>query len=444
MSTTVRKKIIEEMVSSEEAYLKQLNTLDKYFIKPSLEKELFPQSIHTMVFGQLLPIREMSLELYRSLCGESSDIGTAFLQLAPFLKVYSSYAKNYQQAINLLVDHERKADKFKAWLAVQESRPEVQTKLPSLLITPIQRVPRYRLLLGQLLKHTSDDHPDYCNISSANQAVDEVASHIEDSIKKAECVQRMLKIQEALKSGQPNIIAPGRLLIREGILQKVSRTGKNSQPRLFFLFTDILMYTKLASSNLNNTANASFSEISDVYKSRSLECCCLLPVRHCSVTSVFSSEGGLFRLKCKTEDMLLFSSDHGTSTEWVKDINEAIRKANEKRKTLRKDSSSRRPMRKVAIKKMTIKENKELLALKVTKPADGIESPSSRTDSTQSSSDSSEEMMSDKKPWSPCAILSQIRQVHECLTPPRMWHSRKRPKLPDIDDDDIKKKVKMS
>jgi RhoGEF domain len=32
---------------------------------------------------------------------------------------------------------------------------------------PVQRVPRYKLLLAELLKHTKETHPDYTNIATA-------------------------------------------------------------------------------------------------------------------------------------------------------------------------------------------------------------------------------------------------------------------------------------
>lgn len=45
----------------------------------------------------------MNNELYHALTSEDGDVGKAFLHLAPFLKVYSSYAKNYQQAMSLIL-----------------------------------------------------------------------------------------------------------------------------------------------------------------------------------------------------------------------------------------------------------------------------------------------------------------------------------------------------
>jgi len=48
-----------------------------------------------------------------------------------------------------------------SYIANQESRPEVSTKLMSLLIAPIQRIPRYCLLLRNVVLHTPTSHPDY-------------------------------------------------------------------------------------------------------------------------------------------------------------------------------------------------------------------------------------------------------------------------------------------
>ncbi|XP_037800558.1 FYVE, RhoGEF and PH domain-containing protein 3-like [Penaeus monodon] len=278
MNESLRDKIIKEIILTEKTYLQQLHTLDKFFAKPLLERDFFPVHVHSAIFGELASLQHMNNELYHALTSEDGDVGKAFLHLAPFLKVYSSYAKNYQQAMSLILDWERKSEKFRTWLTGTESRPEVQSKLPSLLITPVQRVPRYRLLLAELLKHTAKDHPQYDSIAKAEEEVGHVAEHIDRSISKSESLQRVLVIQRALKNGQPNIISPGRHLLKEGVLQKVSRSGNSYQARLFFLFSDVLLYTKPPAICLSSSSN-SISEALDMdYKPRSLEYCCLLPL----------------------------------------------------------------------------------------------------------------------------------------------------------------------
>lgn len=74
----------------------------QFFVQPCLEKGLLPEQVHSTIFGELATLKHMNEELHQTLVSENENIGTAFLRLAPFLKVYSSYAKNYQQAVNLL------------------------------------------------------------------------------------------------------------------------------------------------------------------------------------------------------------------------------------------------------------------------------------------------------------------------------------------------------
>ena len=60
-------------------------------------------------------------------------------------------------------------------------RAEVQAwDLQSLLIKPVQRVLRYPLFLGQLMKHTESDHPDYKPLHQAREAMDQVAQDINE------------------------------------------------------------------------------------------------------------------------------------------------------------------------------------------------------------------------------------------------------------------------
>ncbi len=54
--------------------------------------------------------------------------------------------------------------------------------LQSYAIMPVQRVPRYLLLLRELIKWTSDSHPDRVNLDLALNHVDESAKHMNAAI----------------------------------------------------------------------------------------------------------------------------------------------------------------------------------------------------------------------------------------------------------------------
>lgn len=83
-----------------------------------------------------------------------------------------------------------------------------------MLIVPIQRVPRYRLLLTELKAHTEDTEEEYAVLNAALEQVEGVANHINEQIREHENMQRMIRIQRSLANGNPKIISPGRRIIK--------------------------------------------------------------------------------------------------------------------------------------------------------------------------------------------------------------------------------------
>lgn len=60
-------------------------------------------------------------------------------------------------------------------------RGEIESwDLQSLLLKPIQRVLKYPLLLNKLVETTSDNHPDYKVVHSAQEAIAKVAQDINE------------------------------------------------------------------------------------------------------------------------------------------------------------------------------------------------------------------------------------------------------------------------
>mgnify|MGYP001118023631 CR=1 FL=1 len=72
-------------------------------------------------------------------------------QFSEFIDSYPIYINHYETAIRILHEAQTKSATFSTKLE--------ETNLASLLITPVQRLPRYELLLRELNKHTSDEHP---------------------------------------------------------------------------------------------------------------------------------------------------------------------------------------------------------------------------------------------------------------------------------------------
>lgn len=124
---------------------------------------------------------------------------------------------------------------------------------------------RYRLLLTELLKETKQDDPDYENINSGLKFIfgsrklfflyhfileavvemTKVADHINNHIKQQDNAQRMIAIQKSLcGTSVPQLVQPGRVFLKEGNINKVSRKGGKVHDRKLILFSDILIYCK--------------------------------------------------------------------------------------------------------------------------------------------------------------------------------------------------------
>ena len=58
------------------------------------------------------------------------------------------------------------------------------------LIRPIQRIPRYEMLLSELLKNTPECHADHIPVQSALKAIKLTATSVNDLAKEAEARHR--------------------------------------------------------------------------------------------------------------------------------------------------------------------------------------------------------------------------------------------------------------
>ena len=320
----LRAQVIHEILTSEVTYLKNLEIIMEYFMRPICERQLLSHSSYTTLFENIETLYNVNAELLKELKQDPENIATAFFKLAPFFKLYSVYAYNYKRALDLLQEIQNNNPKTAEFIANQETRPEVSNTLSSLLITPIQRVPRYKLLLKEVLRHTSSKEKDYNILQGSLVQIENVAAHINSLVEEYEETQKLLDLQKHIVS-PVNLVKPGRKLIRQGPLMRVSRRGNSSFKRHFVLLSDTLLYCK---GDPNH----------------SLTVCCLLPLKKCKIERVLSN--GLFRVVCLQEILLLYS-ENGDSEAWIQSLQQSVKKYMECRQTLRKDSSSRVPVRNV-------------------------------------------------------------------------------------------------
>ncbi|EEZ99641.1 rho guanine nucleotide exchange factor 39 [Tribolium castaneum] len=322
-----KENILREILDSEENYLRQLEVIMEFFIKPVQEKMLLKSRDFDVLFGDFNTIYKVNKELRQELRKNPKNVAGAFSKIAPFFKCYSFYASGFRNSLDILQNCHRDNQKFGKFLEMQETRPEVQSKLSALLIAPIQRVPRYKLLLSSLLKLTNPSDHDYQSLFDSLKKVEDAANHINTIIKEQENMQRLIELQRCLINGEPNVITPGRKLLKEGILFKISKTG-HSQKTHVALMNDIIIFCKMKK---------------DEVKVNSLKCCGIFPLSKCKIQTVYDK--GAFKVVCQNEEIVLYDGSYSETVQWVEEIESAIETHVNDRKTLRKESTVRRPVK---------------------------------------------------------------------------------------------------
>ncbi|KAK7481794.1 hypothetical protein BaRGS_00026941, partial [Batillaria attramentaria] len=245
--------IAEEMVKSEQVFvdvLKLLNVDFRVFISEKTEQaghSIVPSETLNKILDFLPQLQSFNEMLLKDLTDRIANwekhkkIADVFVKKGPFLKLYSSYIRNFEHATALLDETCKKHQSFFQAVQKFEMSPRCASlALRHYMLKPIQRIPQYKLLLQDYLKHLTDDSPDYKDTIIALNIVSEVADHANESMRHGDNVQKLLEIQRSL-IGQFEVIQPGRVLVKQGELMKLSR--KEMQPRMFFLFSDVLLYT---------------------------------------------------------------------------------------------------------------------------------------------------------------------------------------------------------
>ncbi|KAL8291395.1 hypothetical protein RQP46_002373 [Phenoliferia psychrophenolica] len=180
-------------------------------------------------------------------------LGRSLLPILPFLKSYSLFIANFSGALARLSSLELASIeapdnddsgpvRWKKFCGEKKRRGVSKgLGLGGLLLNVVQRVPRYRYLLEDLLRYTERDHPDWKDLNSAFDIVDKVANHLESEISSHTSDLEILDLQRAFISLDAPLLAPSRRLLKSGLLRKLDRRG-NDQVRTFFLFNDILIH----------------------------------------------------------------------------------------------------------------------------------------------------------------------------------------------------------
>ncbi|XP_021496634.2 rho guanine nucleotide exchange factor 17 isoform X1 [Meriones unguiculatus] len=255
----MRKHVTMTLLDTEQSYVESLRTLMQGYMQPLKQPEnslLCDPSLVDEVFGQipeLLEHHEQFLEQVRH-CVQTwhaqQKVGALLVQSFSkdvLVNIYSAYIDNFLNAKDAVRVAKEARPAFLKFLEQSMRENKEKQALSDLMIKPVQRIPRYELLVKDLLKHTPEDHPDHPLLLDAQRNIKQVAERINKGVRSAEEAERHARVLQEIEAhieGMEDLQAPLRRFLRQEMVTEVKAIG-GKKDRSLFLFTDLIVCTTL-------------------------------------------------------------------------------------------------------------------------------------------------------------------------------------------------------
>lgn len=316
--------ITKELLMTERTFKKDLEVVTQAF-KNALLSTTIPECLSHLLFSSLGSIYDFHCTFLKNIeqrivswegksnahvVADSQRIGDVLLGLNKILPTYKNYLDRLEEMLSELELTLKRNREFEQLYKEFEAEKACYLPLNTFLLKPGQRLLHYKLILERLIKHYNQDHPDHDNCQVALNNILEVINQFRDKMQKVDNLQKLIELQRDLV-GIDSLVHPDRDFIREGCLQKFSRKGY--QQRMFFLFSDMLIYTSRTATSLLQfkvhgqlPLRGMMVEESDISK--------------VAVANSFTIYGGN---KC----ILVAASSEEEKDKWIEDLNYSIRVA---------------------------------------------------------------------------------------------------------------------
>ena len=278
-ATDARRRIraLREIAETERSYVGGLRLAFGDYLPMLLTCNSASFNVNTIFGGlaEITSIHEGFLQLLEARLAQwpqEQRVADLFLAFVPTVaSFYSPYVIKYEEAAAMLGEALRSPHIQHALQLVRNGLdpaavPPALANLPleSLLIMPIQRLPRYVLLLRELQKLTPSDHVDCGAIQEAQALCSETTLYINQLKRQNDCRVKLLQLEATIHKVPQTLAVPDRMIIAQGVFT-VRISGQHKALFLLVLFSDALLFASGAKS-----PDSGFLSLSDATANRPL------------------------------------------------------------------------------------------------------------------------------------------------------------------------------
>ncbi|XP_030008967.1 rho guanine nucleotide exchange factor 17 [Sphaeramia orbicularis] len=295
----MRKHVMMTLLDTEQSYVESLRTLIQGYMRPLKQADsgsiVDPLLVDEMFYQipEILDHHEHFLEQVSGCVSQWHDRQTVgHLLIHSFSKealanMYSAYIDNFLNAKDAVRIAKEAKPAFHKFLEQNMRENKEKQALGDLMIKPVQRIPRYELLVKDLLKHTPEDHPDHSFLLDAQRDIKRLAEKINKGRRSAEEAEREARVIQEIEAhieGVEHILNPQRKFLRQEIVMEAKTVG-GKKDRSLFLFSDLIICTTLKrkSGSLRRSSMSLYSAASVIDTSSKYKFLWKLPLEEVEV-----------------------------------------------------------------------------------------------------------------------------------------------------------------
>lgn len=318
-------------------------------------------------FDSSIFLPSVSNMLHRMISGESINknikiqdeeipsFSEAFKSIIPQFIKYSPFINNHATITYDIKKLSELNQPFSKFLSEIRLNPDFKgNDLGSLLIRPVQRIPRYVLLIESLLNNTPEGHKEYQTLKECYEMIIDVADEINynRSLWDSHIVLNSIhmdfpKISEStlkLKDNTINYELKGRLFLKRGQLKiKIDILEKEWKVCRAYLFSDILLLKEVHTSSPEKKRYKAISPLGSLLTKEDINNTFNIKSSqefyiHMSISSIKKHTEQIFELSVPNQIYLITGMDSNESIVWFDKIFNTIEKEKENLKSISKQS----------------------------------------------------------------------------------------------------------
>uniref|UniRef100_A0A8C8B854 Rho guanine nucleotide exchange factor 11 n=1 Tax=Otus sunia TaxID=257818 RepID=A0A8C8B854_9STRI len=259
-----RQEVINELFATEGSHLRILRVLDLLFYQRMKKESLLAREELALLFPNLpdlIEIHNSLSESMKKLREEGpiiKEIGDLMLSRFDGLakeeiqQVAADFCSYQSIALELIKTKQRKETRFQIFMQEAESNPQCRRlQLKDLIISEMQRLTKYPLLLENIIKHTEAGTSEHDKLCRARDQCRDILKYVNEAVKRAENRHRLEGYQKRLdatsleRTSNPlaaefkSLDLTSRRMIHEGPL--TWRVGKDKTVDLHVLLLEDLL-----------------------------------------------------------------------------------------------------------------------------------------------------------------------------------------------------------